>query len=44
LIDTKLSIQDVADKTGFINANYFSKIFKEKTGTTPRSFRNRKKV
>lgn len=44
LLDTKLSIQDVAEKTGFINANYFSKIFKEKTGTTPRIFRNRKKL
>jgi two-component system response regulator YesN len=44
LLDTKLSVQEVAEKTGFVNANYFSKIFKEKTGTTPRSFRILKKM
>lgn len=44
LLDTKLSIQQVAEKTGFANGNYFSKIFKENTGLTPRSFRNRKKI
>ncbi|WP_286886284.1 helix-turn-helix domain-containing protein [Aneurinibacillus sp. UBA3580] len=44
LLDTKLSVQEVAERAGFINANYFSKIFKEKTGLTPRMFRNRKKM
>jgi two-component system response regulator YesN len=44
LLDTKWPVQEIAEKTGFVNVNYFSKIFKEKTGTTPRSFRNRKKV
>ncbi|PLR78780.1 AraC family transcriptional regulator [Bacillus sp. V3-13] len=44
LLETKISIQDVAEQTGFINANYFSKIFKEQTGITPRAFRDRKKV
>ncbi|MBO8163475.1 MAG: response regulator transcription factor [Brevibacillus sp.] len=43
LLETNLSIQEVADKCGFTNANYFSRIFKEKTGTSPRSFRNQKK-
>ncbi|MDQ0217658.1 helix-turn-helix domain-containing protein [Peribacillus cavernae] len=42
LLATKLSVQEIAEKTGFMNANYFSKIFKEKTGETPRLFRNRK--
>lgn len=43
LMDTSLSIHEVAERTGFVNANYFSKIFKEKLGTTPRLFRNLKK-
>jgi two-component system response regulator YesN len=44
LLETKLSIQDVAGKTGFYNANYFSRIFKEATGVTPRLYRNQKKM
>lgn len=44
LLDTKMSVQEIAEKTGFMNANYFSKIFKEKTGCTPRLFRDRKKI
>ncbi|WP_126428328.1 helix-turn-helix domain-containing protein [Brevibacillus marinus] len=43
LRETNLSIQEVAGKCGFDNAHYFSRIFKEKTGTSPRQFRNRKK-
>ncbi|MFP3389918.1 helix-turn-helix domain-containing protein [Brevibacillus sp. SIMBA_040] len=43
LMETSLSIGEIAQQTGFVNANYFSKIFKEKTGTTPRLFRNQKK-
>ncbi|WP_257348457.1 helix-turn-helix domain-containing protein [Pseudalkalibacillus decolorationis] len=42
LLETKRSVQEVAEKAGFLNANYFSRIFKEKTGATPSSFRNRK--
>ncbi|QRG66213.1 response regulator transcription factor [Brevibacillus choshinensis] len=44
LLETSLSVQEVAARTGFVNANYFSKIFKEKTGTTPRLLRNQKKI
>ncbi|MDF2683953.1 MAG: two-component system response regulator, partial [Brevibacillus sp.] len=44
LLETSLSVQEVAMRTGFVNPNYFSKIFKEKTGTTPRLLRNQKKV
>ncbi|WP_246941387.1 helix-turn-helix domain-containing protein [Bacillus pinisoli] len=44
LIETKLSIKDVAGKTGFYSANYFSRIFKEKTGLPPRNYRNQKKL
>ncbi|USG67148.1 response regulator transcription factor [Brevibacillus ruminantium] len=43
LLESRLSVQEIAERTGFVNANYFSKIFKEKSGTTPRSFRNQKK-
>ncbi|MBY0052509.1 AraC family transcriptional regulator [Brevibacillus agri] len=43
LLETALSVQEVAERSGFVNANYFSKIFKEKTGTTPRLLRNQKK-
>ncbi|TKI54330.1 helix-turn-helix domain-containing protein [Brevibacillus antibioticus] len=43
LLETSMSVQEVAERCGFINANYFSKIFKEKTGTTPRLLRNQKK-
>ncbi|RFU68118.1 AraC family transcriptional regulator [Peribacillus saganii] len=42
LLDTKISVQEIAEKTGFINANYFSKVFKGKMGITPRSYRNHK--
>ncbi|MGG4498282.1 helix-turn-helix domain-containing protein [Brevibacillus reuszeri] len=43
LMETTLSIGEIAHRTGFVNANYFSKIFKEKLGTTPRLLRNQKK-
>jgi two-component system response regulator YesN len=44
LLETKQPIQDVAEKTGFYNANYFSRIFKVTTGLTPRMYRNQKKM
>ncbi|MEH7389391.1 helix-turn-helix domain-containing protein [Bacillus sp. JJ1474] len=39
LIETNLSIQEIAERTGFTTSSYFGKIFKEVTGTTPREFR-----
>lgn len=43
LQETALSVQEIAERTGFVNANYFSKVFKEKLGTSPRLFRYQKK-
>lgn len=43
IAETSLSIHEVAERSGFANANYFSKVFKEKLGTTPRIYRNQKK-
>lgn len=43
LLETGLSVGEIAERSGFVNANYFSKIFKEKTGITPRLLRNQKK-
>ncbi|WP_209121923.1 helix-turn-helix domain-containing protein [Alkalihalobacillus sp. BA299] len=39
LLETTLSIQEIAEQTGFSQANYFSRIFKEQTGVTPRKYR-----
>ncbi|MBM6616270.1 helix-turn-helix domain-containing protein [Bacillus suaedaesalsae] len=43
LLETNLPIQEIARKSGFEHANYFSKIFKERIGITPRMYKNRKK-
>lgn len=42
LVETTLSIQEIADQTGFSNPNYFSRIFKEVLGVPPRVYRDRK--
>lgn len=39
LLETQLTIQEIAAETGFANGNYFSRIFKEQTGMTPSDFR-----
>ncbi len=39
LRDSRLSISAVAEKTGFHNYSYFTKIFKKYKGKTPREFR-----
>ncbi|WP_035323064.1 helix-turn-helix domain-containing protein [Peribacillus kribbensis] len=44
LRETLLPIQHIASKSGFDNANYFSRIFKKSVGLTPREYRNQKKM
>lgn len=39
LIETDLSIKEIAYTVGFTNENYFSEIFKQKTGLPPSYFR-----
>lgn len=39
LKSTNLSIRNIAEKTGFNEAGYFSRTFKKYTGHTPREFR-----
>lgn len=40
LRESKKSVTEVAFASGFLDSNYFSKCFKDKTGMTPRKFRN----
>lgn len=42
LLESDLTIQEIAYRTGFNQANYFSRMFKELEGISPREFRNRK--
>lgn len=41
LLNTSLSIRDVAVQSGFAEANYFSKVFRKYTGMAPGDFRSR---
>ena len=41
LDETKLSITEIADRTGFGNITYFEKVFKDMTHMTPLKYRNR---
>ncbi|MDR1559524.1 MAG: response regulator [Clostridiales bacterium] len=43
LHNANYKIKDVADMTGFTNQHYFSKIFRQETGLTPKSFREMRK-
>jgi len=38
-----MKITEIAEKCGYTNANYFSKVFREATGMTPVEYRERKK-
>lgn len=39
LIETQLTISQIAEKTGFVNADYFSVVFKKIASITPSEFR-----
>ena len=41
LRDLTLDIKQVAERAGFEDANYFARLFKKKTGLTPREWRER---
>lgn len=40
LLNDREKLKDIAAKSGFVNYNYFFKIFKEITGLTPQEYRN----
>lgn len=40
---TNLDIREIAEKVGFSNANYFSRVFKKHKNMTPSSYRTQKK-
>jgi two-component system, response regulator YesN len=42
LIETNKPIKEISNLTGYQNSNYFSRMFKELTGTSPREFRIQK--
>ncbi|AZU61835.1 helix-turn-helix domain-containing protein [Neobacillus mesonae] len=42
LIESNKPIKEIAELTGYQNANYFSRIFKEFVGMSPREFRSQK--
>jgi YesN/AraC family two-component response regulator len=42
LTQTNKSIKEISILAGFQNANYFSRMFKEQTGMSPREFRLKK--
>ena len=43
LVSTKLPVSEIGQKVGFANDNYFIKIFKRQTGTTPSHYRKNKR-
>ncbi len=43
LLNTELTVSEIAVMSGFSDSNYFSRIFKSKTGYTPSEFRNKLK-
>ena len=43
LKNTSIRITDLAEKVGFMDYNYFTRVFKKKTGLSPREYRNKEK-
>lgn len=41
LLQSQESIKEVAFQTGFTDTNYFTRVFKQHEGTTPKSFQNK---
>ena len=41
ILHTELSVNDIADKTGFSTARYFSTVFKQHTGCSPTQYREK---
>lgn len=41
LTGTNMKTDDIAEATGYVNGSYFSKIFRQKYGVTPKEFRDR---
>ena len=41
LLDSKLSLAEIAMQTGFTDSNYFSRQFKKITGLSPRNYRKK---
>lgn len=44
ILHTELSVNDIADKTGFLTARYFSTVFKQHTGCSPTQYREKPPV
>ena len=42
LVDTAISISDIAITVGFYDSPHFSRVFKSKTGLSPIAYRNKK--
>lgn len=41
LLDTQLSVNEVAEQVGYLNATYFYRVFKKENGVTPKEFRKK---
>ena len=39
LLSTELSVEEISDLLQFSSRNYFTRVFREKTGRTPSEFR-----
>jgi two-component system response regulator YesN len=43
LIETDHSVQEIADKVGYTDPNYFSRVFKDLVGISPRAYRQKER-